>query len=452
MQTTAIEIERDAGRREPEFSPTDPTQESPDARPVWTPAQRVLFRFTFAYLILYCFPFPLGYIPYAGIAGGWIMTAWNALVPQVGRWVFHVEITVRPNGSGDTMYNYVQVFCDAAMAAAVAVAWTLLDRKRTAYPRLHHWLRVYVRFYLALTMFSYGSAKVIKSQFPYPPLDRLVQPFGDASPMGLLWTFMGASESYNIFTGAGELLGGLLLTTRRTTLLGSLVCFGVLSHVTVLNFSYDVPVKQFSMHLLAMSLFLMAPDLGRLAKMFVLNRAVEPVELRPLLRRVWVDRMAIALRTLVVGYLLFTFLQGAHFGRQMFGDLAPKSPLYGIWNVEEFEIDGKAHPPLVTDAQRWRRVIFDYPMVLAIQLMNDSRQRYVLNLDTKGMTMGISPRNAPPGNKTIFSYTQPEPGLLAMEGTLDGRKIKARIRRAETSDFLLTSRGFHWINEYPINR
>jgi hypothetical protein len=263
---------------------------------------------------------------------------------------------------------------------------------------------------------------------------------------------MGTSESYNIFTGAGELLGGLLLTTRRTTLLGAMVSFGVLSHVAMLNFSYDVPVKQFSLHLLAMSLFLMAPDLGRLANMFVLNRPVEPVVFRPLSRRAWVDRGAVVLRTLVVAYVLITALYGAQESRKRFGDLAPRSPLFGIWNVEEFEVDGKTHPPLVTDAQRWRRVIFDYPMVIAVQLMNDSRQRYVLNLDTKAMTMALSPRNAPEAKKSLFSYTQPEPGLLTMEGTLDGRKIKARIRRAETSDFLLISRGFHWINEYPFNR
>ena len=185
-------------------------------------------------------------------------------MPWVGRQVFHAEITVRPNGSGDTTYNYVQVYCYAVMAAAVAVAWTLLDRRRTDYTGLYRGLRVYVRFYLAAVMIMYGSAKVIKAQFPNPPLDRLLQPFGDASPMGLLWTFMGTSESYNIFTGAGELIGGLLLTARRTTLLGALVCFAVMSHVAALNFSYDVPVKLFSMHLLAISLFLMAPDLGRL--------------------------------------------------------------------------------------------------------------------------------------------------------------------------------------------
>jgi hypothetical protein len=156
---------------------------------------------------------------------------------------------------------------------------------------------------------------------------------------------MGTSESYNIFTGAGELLGGLLLTTRRTTLLGELVSFGVLGHVAMLNFSYDVPVKQFSLHLLAVSLFLMAPDLGRLANMFVLNRPVEHVVFRPMFRRAWVDRGAVVLRTLVVAYVLIMALHGAQESRKKFGDLAPRSPLYGIWNVEEFEVDGKPHPP-----------------------------------------------------------------------------------------------------------
>jgi hypothetical protein len=38
-----------------------------------------------------------------------------------------------------------------------------------------------------------------------------------------------------------------------------------------------------------------------------------------------------------------------------------------------------------------------------------------------------------------------------MEGTLDGRPIKAKLRRAD-EPFLLVSRGFHWINELPFSR
>jgi hypothetical protein len=451
MQPTLIELPQDTGQGVRHSSIGEPDEVPSDSGPGWNPAQRIAFRFLFAYFILYALPFPLGYIPQAMRVVVSYPEIWNALVPWVGRHVFGVEITVRPNGSGDTTYNYVQVFCYAVIAAGAALVWTLLDRKRLQYARLYGWLRVYVRFYLATTLISYGAVKIIKAQFPSPSLDRLLQPFGDASPMGLLWTFMGVSESYNIFTGAGEVLGGLLLTTRRTTLLGALVSFGVLSHVTALNFCYDVPVKQFSFHLLAMSLFLMAPDLSRLAKLFLFNRGVEPAEIRPFSKWSWLNFSAIALRTLLVLYFVWITIQGAQFSRKAFGDLSPRSPLHGIWNVEEFEVDGTARPPLITDGQRWRRVVFDYPTMIAIQLMSDSRVRYSLALDPSKQTLAFTKR-ADPSWKATFSYQHSEPDLLAMEGTLDGRKIKAKLHRTNASDFLLINRGFHWINEYPFNR
>ncbi|MFY9224894.1 MAG: hypothetical protein WAQ98_19635, partial [Blastocatellia bacterium] len=72
------------------------------------------------------------------------------------------------------------------------------------------------------------------------PLDRLIQPFGDASPMGLAWTFMGASYSYNFFAGMGEMLAGFLLIFPQTATLGALVAIGVISNIVMLNFSYDI--------------------------------------------------------------------------------------------------------------------------------------------------------------------------------------------------------------------
>jgi hypothetical protein len=419
--------------------------------PEWTLTQWILFRFAFVYFVLYIFPFPIRAVPQGEIVGKPYEDCWNAVVPWVGKHVFQVEITVRPNGSGDTTYNYLQVFCFLVIAAVAAALWSLCDRERKSYTRLFEWLRVYVRFSLAATMIAYGAVKVIKSQFPAPGLDRLVQPFGDASPMGLLWTLMGASEGYNLFTGAGELAGGLLLTARHTTLLGALVSVGVLSHVLALNLSYDVPVKLFSGHLLAMAFFLMLPDLGRLTRLFVLNRGVERAEHRPLFGRVWLDRVGIMLRTLLVVLYLGMALMGASESRKTYGELAPKSPLYGIWNVDEFEVDGKARPPLVTDPQRWRRVIFDHPKGISIYLMSDSRVRYALNLDTSQQTLVLTKRDDPAW-KTTISYQRPEPGLLTLEGTMDGKQIRAKLRLGEKADFRLLNRGFHWINEYPFNR
>jgi hypothetical protein len=416
----------------------------------WSPTRRILFRFAFVYLILYLLPFPLNYFgnlftvqPYAAI--------WDAVVPWVGKHVFQTEITVRPNGSGDTTYNYVQVVCFAVIAGVATVLWTLLDRRRTQYARLHRALRIYVRFGLAYFMILYGAVKVIKSQFPDPGLDRLLQPIGDTSPMGLLWTFMGASTGYNIFAGGGELLGGLLLTMRHTTILGALVSIGVLANVFVLNMCYDVPVKLFSVHLLAMAVFIALPDLRRIADFFVFNRALAAVEYPPLLGRKWLDRGVCVVRTILVLIVVGLSLYVADQGRKQFAKRAEQSPLYGIWNVEDFELDGKSHPALVTDTGRWRRVIFDYPGVLALQLMSDSRERYLLKLDPDTKAMSLSRRDNPEW-KSELQCKEGEPGVLTLEGKFDGRTLRAKLRRADAATFQLTSRGFHWINEYPFNR
>lgn len=426
-----------------------------DAVPDWGPAKRLLFRFAFAYLLLYSLPFPLDILLAVVPKGETVLQPyldlWNAIVPWVGKHLFQVDITVQPNGSGDTTYNYVQVFCYLVLAAAVALVWTLLDRKRTNYARLNEWLRVYVRFVLASAMLSYGGYKVIKSQFPSPSLGRLVQPIGEASPMGILWTFMGASTAYTFFGGLAEMVGGALLIARRTTLLGALVCIGVITNIVMLNFSYDVPVKLYSTHLLLMALFLAAPDARRLMNLFVLNRRVEPVEIRPLFRRTRFHRGALAFRTLFIllcaGFALYQSYQGS----KTYGDLAPRPPLYGLWNVDSFTMDGQVRPPLLTDGTRWRRVIFEYPGMVVIQPMTETPRAFALKQDAKQGLLVLT-KHKEPKFRSVLTYQRTGPGLLALAGTFDGHQVRATLRRAPKSQFLLVNRGFHWINESPYNR
>lgn len=424
---------------------------APLAPPRWSAAARFAFRFACVYLVLYIFPFPFYFVPGAEHLLAPYGAAVDWLVHQVGRQVFHVAITVQPNGSGDTTFNYVLDFSRLVLALLAALLWTALDRRRPNYARLHEWLRVYVRFSLATTMISYGSYKVLKSQFPDPALDRLLQPFGDASPMGLLWTFMGASKSYNVFSGAAEMVGGLLLTLRRTTLLGALVSAAVMVNVVVLNFSYDVPVKLYSLHLLAMALFLALPDARRLADLFLWNRPAPPAPIVPLFGRRWLHRGTLGLRTLAIAAYVAWAVYGSYQGMKQYGDLAPKPALYGIWNVDEITVDGRPRPPLLTDETRWRRVVFSNASTVAVQLVSDSRRRYAVKLDPAKRTFELSQRNDP---KQLyrFAYAQPAPDRLVLDGTLEGQRIHAALHRVDPRSFLLVSRGFHWINEYPFNR
>ncbi len=92
-------------------------------------------------------------------------------------------------------------------------------------------------------MLSYGLIKVIPTQVPAPGPERWIEPLGEFSPMGLLWTFLGASSAYEIFCGLVETAGGVLLLFRRTAFLGALTSAAALSNVALLNFCYDVPVK-----------------------------------------------------------------------------------------------------------------------------------------------------------------------------------------------------------------
>ena len=413
----------------------------------WPLAKRVLFRFAAAFFILVNLPFPFNRIPWEPLTR-FLNTMQAAAVRAMAR-LLHVSVDVLPNGSGDTTYSWVQLLCIAIGAVLITLVWSLIDRRRRDYDRAWIALRAYLRFALAIAMMRYGAAKVIPSQFPPPTLDRLMQPFGDASPMGLLWTFMGASAAYTIFAGALEMLGGLLLTMRRTALLGALISMGVLANIVALNFMYDVPVKIYSLELLAMAVVIALPDVPRLVDFFVRNRPVTPAPLPRFWRNRAVEIAGIVVRTLAVVVVVLTSLQEVRAMQRMYGGAEARSPLYGIWRVDDFQADGKTSP--VNDPARWRRVIFDLRYMASVQLMNDSRQRVNVQLVEKTQKLIVSRRNEPAWDG-ILSYARPDPETLIIDGDLGAHKVHALCHREPIPKFLLTNRGFHWINEYPFNR
>lgn len=474
--------------------------------PGWTVAQRLAFRFAFIYLILYILPFPIdtldslltdlreiviGETPgpdQPSLISQYLTKPyrdfWDAAVLRAGRAVFGIEIEYRPAGSGDTTWNYVQIFDFVVISVALTLVWSLLAwtwrrfraQSRLGYPQLHEWLRVYVRFYLAQMMIVYGAAKVIKLQFPYPGSDALLHTYGESSPMHLLWTLMGASEGYTWFAGAGEMLAGLLLCTRRTTLLGALVAFGVMLNVAALNFCYDVPVKLFSCHLMLMSLFLMAPNMRWMIRVFMLGRPEAPRGYTPLVRRLWLDRTLFVVRTMAVLTFVGVTLYDNHEKSKRYGDRVPEPPLFGLWEVEEFTLDGKARPPLTTDADRWQRMTFNKaftfrkskpgkPRIRIMNMLGKSALSAEVEVDEEKKTITLTPLAAAPAATTpptvqVLRYREVEPEVIEVEGEAtffaDGKagpkQVKARLRHYGKDKFLLSSRGFHWINEMPYNR
>ena len=411
----------------------------------WHPFTRTVFRFAFVYLLLYNLPFPLTAFPYVDKAAEFYNSFWTWIVVRLARAVLHREVSSVFNGSGDRTFDYLLVACLLVVSLVITVIWTVLDRKRLSYPTLHRWLHLYVRFSLGTAMIGYGAFKVISSQFAPPSLDKLMQSYGDSSPMGLLWTFMGASEPYTMFVGSAEMISGILLFPRRTSTLGALMSIGVLSNVVALNFSYDVPVKLYSSHLLAQAVFVMLPDARRLANFFILNRPTEYVSEQPLLRSTGWRRGALVLASLFMIAVIGTSLYQSYDQRRSF--IGHRSPLYGVWEVEEFSL---GQPTSTASAPRLRRIIFDSPGRISVQSGPGLPERFGSQLDPEKRTLTLRKRDDPNWN-SVLTYEQVSPEVMTLAGAFNGVEMNARLRRSERK-FLLTDRGFHWINEVPFNR
>jgi hypothetical protein len=415
---------------------------------------RFVRRFGFRLLAVYLAFYILACLGNLGM-GSWISAVtkfWQVVVPWVGRVIMGLNhpISYVQNGSGDQTFHWIQQWCFLALAFVIAFLWVWFDRRRRYDGLIHEVLRILVRYELAFTMMIYGVGKMNQGQFPAPGADRLVQPYGDSSPMGLLWTFMGYSSAYCLFTGLVESIGGILLLFRRTTTLGALVVTAAMTNVVMLNFCFDVPVKLFSTNLLLFAVFLLAPDLRRLANAFVLNRPTGAVPLVLRWPAPWMARTAAVLKVLVVGALLATTV-GMSVQMMRFRNQTSTPDLTGGYAVESFSSDGRIFPPLLNDAARWRTVSFR-PFGVLVRTMNSSTvRRFRATNHPTTKTLVLVTTDSDP-KSFVMTYSRSSPDRLRMEGQIDGHALIVDLRRIDEHQFLLVNRGFHWINEVPFNR
>jgi hypothetical protein len=245
------------------------------------------------------------------------------------------------------------------------------------------------------------------------------------------------------------MLGGLLLIFSRTTMLGALVSLADLTQVVMLNMTYDVPVKLFSFHLLLMAMFLLAPEFSRFADFFFWNRPVGPSHETQLFGTSRANRIALAVQFILGIWLVGINAYSSWDGWHTYGGGRPKSPLYGIWNVDKLSIDGQFRSPLLNDYDRWRRAIFDLPSRMAFQRMDDSYARF--GAEIEGNTLALS-KEDDKNWKASFYCQRVAPDQMTMDGNMDGHQIHMQLQHVDLNKFLLVSRGFHWIQEYPFNR
>ncbi len=431
------------------------TVSSPDTEPTWSTATKFAFRFIFAYFLLYVYPRAVGSLGSGVKYSNPLKDMWHAVVPWVGTHILKLagDFTEVANGSGDELYDYVLVFCIGVAAVVIAAVWSVLDRKRKNYQTLYQWFRVFLRMVVAVAMISYGANKLFRMQFAAPALARYVDSYGRTTPMGLLWTMMGYSHAYSFFGGVGEMLGGLLLLIPSLTSLGCLVTLAVMTNVLMLNFCYDVPRKIYCIHLIVFCLILLLPDMMKIFDFFVLNRTERLTPPTQLFKDKAMNYGILALQIIIgVSALVICFNQA--YQDQVKNETKLPTSIRGIWSVDQFALNSAPRPPLVTDPQRWRYVIFDSPHELTIQSMDGVQTKYFMDINLEKKAMGLW---APPNETRVglFTFDYSNPDNVKIEGDLSGNHIVAEAQRENLADpekYMLINRGVHWVTDYPHNR
>ncbi len=371
----------------------------------------------------------------------------NLVIPWVGNTVlgFEGELSVEMSGSGDSAAEYARLFLHVVLGGIGVAIWTALGRRCARYSTLLHWFTFALRLAVAIAMLTYGASKLAEGQFSPPGDMRLFQTYGSSSPMGLLWTFMGHSPAYTIFAGLAGIAGGLLLLSRRTTTLGALVVVGVMANVVMLNFCYDVPVKLFSTRLLVWGCFIAALDARRLVAVFANTGSTQP-HMLPHLYRKRKARIAGQVGKALVAAFLLLAATIAPIMMKAETDASTKA-IQGTYEVKTYQRGGVDVPPLVTDADRWHRVVVETYDRFVVFGADGTRTFYAPTLDEDAGTLTLVHHHDDAEETYVFAYAVDESGTIDLRD--DERHI---VLEQYEPEFLLRDRGFHWVQEHPFNR
>ncbi|WP_299115395.1 hypothetical protein [uncultured Winogradskyella sp.] len=419
----------------------------------WSLFEKIGFRFIFIYftqIILFqnngAFPFWYKIFAYP-------MQGMEKFISWLASNLYGIEeaVTTKMTGSGDTLFDYLVILTAFLIATIGTLIWSIIDRKRNDYTKLYYWLTMGVRYYVGLMLISYGMVKVIQLQFSYPSFYRLLEPYGESSPMGLAWTFLGFSKGYNMFMGIAEILAGLLLF-RRTMTFGALITLMTAMNVMAVNYFYDVPVKILSTHLVIMTLFLLSRDIKRLVLFFFTNISTTlDIVKRPKFNK-GLNLAMNSFKALLLGYVFIYGFVNALDSQKLYGSEAPKPELYGAYEITNFSINGDTITNYKNE-KLWKSIAVQREGSLQVRKFPDGGASYY----------GVKKDSLVEGRLKLtswseqsesfdFNYKKIDSTGLDFNFIFKGDTIYGSCKRLGIKDFTLTNRGFHWISEYPYNR
>lgn len=275
------------------------------------------------------------------------------------------------------------------MAVAGAIVWTYTDHQRTrTYDEAFYWLRVILRYRLALALLAYGFLKLFTLQAPYPSLSSLNTPYGDFNRWKLFSLSLGIVPSYELFLGGVEILLALLLLFRKTASIGAFIFLIFCGNIFMSNLAYDGGDQVYSLLLITYAFVILSFDLQRISRLLILQQPTAAATFKPVFEGIrkngrWILKTAFLLFFVVI-YGVKTGV-GAKHDPYQYPTTKGLPAISGLYNVATFIINGDTLAYSLTDSLRWRNVVFEEWNTISIRTnepaLVDSNNQHLVKRD-----------------------------------------------------------------------
>jgi uncharacterized membrane protein YphA (DoxX/SURF4 family) len=344
----------------------------------------------------------------------------------------------------------LSTLADWALLAIIAlvgtVMWSLRDKSLSNYDRLYYWVRVIVRYRLAIGVIAYGFIKFFPLQAPYPSLSNLNTAYGDFNRWKLFSLSLGIVPGYESFLGLIEIIAGLLLLFRRTATIGAFVVVVFTGNVFFSNLAYEGGETIYSLYLITLALFLLAFDALRLYQVVALREPTAANTFRVQLPKGLPANARLVLKTLFIFFfvVLYGYKTYAAYNKDVyqFPRTAALPGAAGLYDVSQYSVNKEVIPYDQDHPNRWQDVVFEKWGTISIksnepvtldttnteEIYNTDEKRnyefagsagriyYNYVIDTTRKVLTLTGRNTKTKDNLILHYTRPDSSTIILSG------------------------------------
>jgi len=372
--------------------------------------------------------------------------------------------TIKGENAPFNVVSYINHFILIGLGIVGSLIWGLIDRNRENYRVLLYFSSVMVSFALAIQLQGLTFSKIFPTQMPDLALTQLNTPFGDFTAQKLYWIQFSFVHGYEVFAGLAELAIMIFLFFRQTRALGAALAVAMIGNITYANHAYDGGIHLAAFFFTVGGAYVLWPYFTRIYKLLVKEENTQDDLYYYPFAKPWEKVLRYGVKTFL---LLFFFLYSGylHWHNYKYDSYkVPANPglvnARGLYDVEDFILNGDTIAYDPTDSSRWRAVTLEDWSTLSYSVNNafmihgeagrgkqyedinrtyesagtgGGRRHYYYEIDSVAHKLNFYSKNKVYAQENFsLNYQRPNAETIILEGEIKSSPVKIKlVRRAK---------------------